>query len=199
MLTVVAGCNVWIEQFYSPPGIPANNSIFERPTPGHCRGWYFLKTTGKYLIYPRGKLSKSRPASSTLKADPSTIPLPISLHLSLAMSQSARLIEVCIIILFSFATASQYANFGSSTRTFLSTGTKMASDFSVTQIRNPNWKPYNTTTTALYAAGFLKHNRPMPPALKAAWDDLLSHESLGSPSSIESRDSGQVVPGTEGL
>lgn len=43
-------------------------------------------------------------------------------------------------------------------------------------VKHPGVKPQQISTTELYASAFLKHKKPMPPALKTAYDNLKSND-----------------------
>jgi hypothetical protein len=81
-------------------------------------------------------------------------------------------------------------------REFSSTFSNASAGFSLTQIQNPKYKPYKVSTTAVYAASFLKHNIPMPAELSAAWNDLIS---TNTESALRPRETGEVITGTDGL
>ncbi|CZS96001.1 uncharacterized protein RCO7_05097 [Rhynchosporium graminicola] len=65
--------------------------------------------------------------------------------------------------------------------------------FSLKQIQNPKWKPRNTSTTAVYAAEFLKHKFRMPKDLRQAWEELKPHDDPSKNYSTYPRVSGQLV------
>lgn len=67
--------------------------------------------------------------------------------------------------------------------------------FSVKQVKDTKWKPRTVSTTTVYAASFLKHNRPMPEPLRIAWDSLQSRGKAG----LTSRVNGQTITTSDGL
>jgi hypothetical protein len=81
-------------------------------------------------------------------------------------------------------------------REFSSTFSNSSASFSLTQIQNPKYKPYQVSTTAVYAAPFLKHNIPMPAKLSAAWNNLISAHTE---SALQPRETGEVMTGSDGL
>jgi hypothetical protein len=81
-------------------------------------------------------------------------------------------------------------------REFSSTFSNPSAGFSPTQIPNPKYKPYQVSTTAVYAAPFLKHNIPMPAELLAAWNNLIS---TNTELVLRPRETGEVITRTDGL
>src|SRR5450756_2310640 len=100
---------------------------------------------------------------------------------------------ICLLFLLSCATATLQAVRRPASRTFISTVPKSDRKFSVTQVKNPNWKPYSLSTTEVYAAPFLKHKRPMPEPLRAAWNRSKSRGENASTASLAVRNDGQHV------
>lgn len=74
-------------------------------------------------------------------------------------------------------------------------GTTSLKSFSITQVRDARWKPKTVSTTEVYAASFLKHNRPMPEPLRSAWNELQSQENFG----LSSRVNGGTTTTSDGL
>jgi len=108
-------------------------------------------------------------------------------------------VATCLLTSISCATAGLQAVRSPSSRAFLSDESTPAATFSVTQVKNPNWKPYSVSTTDVYAAPFLKHKRPMPAPLRAAWNQIKVRESKSSSGSLSARNDGQLVNGSDGL
>jgi len=76
-------------------------------------------------------------------------------------------------------------------RKFSSTFSDLSAGFSLTQIQNPKYKPYQVST-----APFLKYNIPMPAELSAAWNDVIS---TNTESTLRPRATGEVKAGADGL
>src|SRR6187402_1260542 len=109
------------------------------------------------------------------------------------MPRSASVLCILILTLLSLtATAIPQSARGAQSRTFIS-GPRPETSFTFTQVKNPKWKPREVSTTALYAAGFLKHKSRMPDALQGAWNELQSREAQGSEHSLNPRVSGETV------
>lgn len=87
---------------------------------------------------------------------------------------------------------------GSRARKFISGSQRYNTSFSLTQIRNPKWKPRDTSTTAVYAAEFVKHKVHMPKDLRVAWEELKSHDDQSTNSSLLPRVGGQLVRYSDG-
>jgi hypothetical protein len=97
-------------------------------------------------------------------------------------------IGLCLLLSLPYVAAILEAVSGPSSRTFISTASEPASKFSITQVKNPNWKPYRLSTTDVYAASFLKHKRPMLAPLRAAWNQSRSYGGNASTSYARSPD-----------
>jgi hypothetical protein len=74
-----------------------------------------------------------------------------------------------------------------------SVGTTGLKPFSITQVKNARWNPKPVSTTTIYAASFLKHNKPMPELLQSAWNNLQSSKNF------RPRDVGQTTSTSDGL
>jgi hypothetical protein len=81
-------------------------------------------------------------------------------------------------------------------REFSSIFSNLSAGFSLTQIQNPKYKPYQVLTTSVYATPFLKHNIPMPAELSAALNNLIS---TNTESELRPRETGEMITGTDGL
>ncbi|KAN0119867.1 acid protease [Hyaloscypha variabilis] len=107
-------------------------------------------------------------------------------------------IAICLLTSLSCATTALQAVRSSPTRAFITAASTSTAKFSITQVKNPNWKPYSLSTTDVYAAPFLKHKKPMPAPLRAAWNQsrLRGKSYQGS---LAARNDGQLVNGSDGL
>ncbi|KAH6713644.1 aspartic peptidase domain-containing protein [Leptodontidium sp. MPI-SDFR-AT-0119] len=118
------------------------------------------------------------------------------------MSGLANLGWTCIIVFISLAlptsTLAREVAYAPSSRKFIPGSQRHNASFSLTQIRNPKWKPRETSTTAVYAAEFLKHKVHMPEDLRIAWEELKLHDDQSSNSSIHPRVGGQLVRYSDG-
>lgn len=111
------------------------------------------------------------------------------------MSTCGLLLWTYILAVLSFIVyAAPSVARSSTTRTLLS---KSKTITSLSQVKNPRWVFHNVSTTAVYAAPFLKHCISMPPPLSSAWSNLQSSSSA-SESALERRVSGQTVQGSSG-
>jgi hypothetical protein len=121
-----------------------------------------------------------------------------SLLFFLAMPNRLSLIWISLLALISLSEAAGSAR-GLPPRAFLSGSSEMGKGYSIAQVKNPNWKPRNVSSTSIYARPFFKHGISMPAALKAAWNTLQTRDNTASISVLESRDGGQVVATSDGL
>lgn len=103
-----------------------------------------------------------------------------------------------VSLIFHISAAAPDVIGGYSPRKFIAGKQRQNASFSLTQIRNPKWKPRETSTTAIYAAEFLKHKVRMPKDLRVAWEELKAHDDQSSNSSIHRRVGGQLVRYSDG-
>jgi hypothetical protein len=113
------------------------------------------------------------------------------------LCQIATLLVWALCVLIVPSVASPQTGSGSSSRAFVFNGQKF---YSVSQVKNPKWTRHQISTTAVYAAPFLKSRMPMPANLSTAYQDLESSNG-GSEESrglLQSRINGQTVDGSDG-
>ena len=120
--------------------------------------------------------------------------------LFLAMPNSSSLKWLSLLALMSLSGAAIAASaHGGLPRAFLSSSSEIGNGYSIAQVKNPNWKPNNVSSTSIYAQPFLKHGISMPTALKAALNTLQTGDNTDSTSMLEPRDDGEIVPTSDRL